>query len=106
MTDGVGAATKRAWDQRSLGVNPKIDAGSSHADWGASLVQFGNVHLSKAAVGQAGRLLFRRFYTFSAADRECLVQVPGKFPIQRYGKGLKRGITTLFWDVSEGMEIS
>ena len=82
MSDGVGGATKRAWDRGSLGVNPKIDAGSSHADWGASLVQFGNVHLSKAAVGQAGRLLFRRFYTFAVtADWECLAQVPGKFPI-------------------------
>ena len=96
MSDGVGAVTKRAWDRGSLGVDPKIDAGSSHADWGGSLVQFGNVRLSKAAVGQAGRLLFRCFYTFAAADWECLVQVPGKFPIQRDGMGVKRGITTLF----------
>ena len=96
MFDGVGGAVKRAWDRGSLGANPAVDAGSYHADWGASLVEFGNVHLSKAAFGQAGRLLFRCFYTFAAADWGCLAQVPGKFPIHRDGMGVKRGITTLF----------
>lgn len=93
MSDGVGAAAKRCFDQACLGFHPLISGGVPQKEFGEALVDVGNKKFQPVEGQPAGRLVLRKFWNIPTT---CTSDIVGSFRAQKDGMGNIRGMTNIY----------